>query len=224
MGFNLKHISKVLNLLKFIPQNYNLVKRVYTAFNTLHYDANEDHNDSLQTGILYSLTGNRVHELRGNLKLVSISEKESYSLINLAASICEPKCLLDVLNLQFFNTMENRRKGDKVFKNIASYIRWILLDPAQKNKLQQKATRMKLDGVDWQNDIEFLVSNKYIITTLKVYSQALIHSNLFDAYIDYNKKFKVFTLQEMVEIGYKKPFVSYIHRESGILIINTLLF
>ena len=34
--------KRVLGMLKFIPQNYNLLKRVFTSFNNLHYDANDE--------------------------------------------------------------------------------------------------------------------------------------------------------------------------------------
>ena len=206
------HISKVLNLLKCIPQNYNLVKRVYTAFNTLHYDINEDNHE---TGTLFSLTGARVHELRGNKKVVSIGEKESCSLINLAASICNCNCLLDILNLQYFQTVETRKKGSKTFKNLASYIKWILFDEAQQIKLFRTATTEGLNDDNWRKDIDFLRSTKYKVSTLLVYTQALIHSNIFDANVDYHQNLKIYALSEMVENNYKKPFVSYIHKDSG---------
>ena len=63
--------KRVLGMLKFIPQNYNLLKRVFTSFNNLHYDANDedeiDENDNF--GVLYSLAGSKIHELRGEKKL-----------------------------------------------------------------------------------------------------------------------------------------------------------
>ena len=38
IGFNLLHISKVLRLLQLLPDNYNLVKRIYSSFRNLHYE------------------------------------------------------------------------------------------------------------------------------------------------------------------------------------------
>ena len=79
----MKSIKKLLMLLKHIPTNYNLVKRVYTSFNNMHFDAfdAEQIEQEDKQGILYSLAGSRVHEMRGRMLLVSLTEEESVSLI-----------------------------------------------------------------------------------------------------------------------------------------------
>ncbi len=56
IGYKLSNANHVLKLLQFMPVDYNLVKRVITSFNNLHYDKD--------TGILHSLTAARIHELR----------------------------------------------------------------------------------------------------------------------------------------------------------------
>lgn len=68
---------------------------------------------------------------------------------------------------------------------------------------------------NWSSDIAFLQSDKYKISTLKVFTQALIHSNLFDCYVSKHNKLKTLTLAEMVEKSYKKPFVCFIDEEKG---------
>ena len=69
---------------------------------------------------------------------------------------------------------------------------------------------------DWMKDIEFLKANvDKGITVQKVYTQALIHSNLFDACMGFKQVLQIHTLAEMVHRKYKKPFVCYIDRENG---------
>ena len=66
------------------------------------------------------------------------------------------------------------------------------------------------------NDIEFLKSS--IDEGIKVQivrTQALIHSNLFDACMGTHNVLQTHTLAEMVHRNYKKPFVCYIDREKG---------
>ena len=105
-------IKRVLMLLKHIPTNYNLVKRVYTSFNNLHFDAfdEEQIEQEGKHGIMYSLAGCRIHELRGHKLLVSITEKESIALITLAASISDENSILDVLLSDYCSYGENRKK------------------------------------------------------------------------------------------------------------------
>jgi len=88
IGFKLSNANHVIKLLQFMPLDYNLVKRVITSFNNLHYDK--------QTGILHSLTAARVHELRGAYILQSITESQSIVLITLAASIAATNSVLDM--------------------------------------------------------------------------------------------------------------------------------
>ena len=74
IGFNLIHISRVLHLLHLLPDNYNLVQRIYTSFKNLHYES-PTLNDPL--GVMYSIPASRVHELRGAQYLTSLTDQES---------------------------------------------------------------------------------------------------------------------------------------------------
>ncbi len=60
---------------------------------------------------------------------------------------------------------------------------------------------------NWENDIVFLSRTNILITGLKVYTQALIHSNLFDSKINHHGGLKDLTLSDMATMKYKKPFV-----------------
>ena len=73
----MNYIQRVLMLLKHIPTNYNLVKRVYTSFNNLHFDAYdaEQIEQEISAGMMYSLAGCRDYELRGRKLIVSLIGK-----------------------------------------------------------------------------------------------------------------------------------------------------
>ena len=208
--------KRVLGMLKFIPQNYNLLKRVFTSFNNLHYDANDedeiDENDNF--GVLYSLAGSKIHELRGKKKIVSLPENDSLSLIKLAGSISEENSILDVLMNDYITHQENRTKGSKKINTLSEYFRRLLLDEKEKRKFNLNANKKGLCNDDWIKDMEFLCSDNYIINVVQVYTQALIHSNLFDACEDYHHNLKTLTLAEMVDRNYKKPFVCYIDKDN----------
>ena len=94
-----------------MPVDYNLIKRVITSFNNLHYDKD--------TGILHSLPASRVHELRGCTQLISLSESESIALVTLAASLSEPLTVIDILLNDYLYTKETRKKGQK---NIQKFV------------------------------------------------------------------------------------------------------
>ena len=70
---------------------------------------------------------------------------------------------------------------------------------------------MNIKCTTWDDDIAYLTRLKTILKTpMKVFTQALIHSNLFDAVQVKHGDFKDFTLAEMVYKRHKKPFVSAI--------------
>ena len=66
---------------------------------------------------------------------------------------------------------------------------------------------MNIKDDSWDKDIEFLTRENNFITALKVYTQALIHSNLFDSKISHHGGLKYLTLSDMATTKYKKPFV-----------------
>ena len=103
-----------------MPVNFNLIKRVITSFNNLHFDKD--------TGILYSIPAARVHELRGSQSLISISTEESNALITLAASISNDGSTLAILLTIFFTFCEERKKGQKTFKNLNDFIKHVLFN------------------------------------------------------------------------------------------------
>ena len=113
-----------------MPVDYNLVKRVITSFNNLHYDKD--------TGILHSLTAARIHELRGAYILKPLTESESIVLVTLAASIADTNSILDILLGDYLKTKETRRKGQKTFKHLHEYVIYVLKNEQQLHLLQAK--------------------------------------------------------------------------------------
>jgi len=122
-------MSRVLKLLQFLPVDYNLIKRIITSFNNLHFDKD--------TGIMHSLPSARVHELRGHRQLIGLSDEESTSLVTLAASISKENSLLDFLLVDFLNVIENRKKGQRTFKHLLHYISTVLHENLQLLRIDQ---------------------------------------------------------------------------------------
>ena len=130
IGYKLTNATHILKLLEFMPVDYNLIKRVITSFNNLHYDKD--------TGILHSLPASRVHELRGRQKLIALSEMESIALVTLAASISETNSVLDILLEDYILTKETRKKGQKTYKHLYDYLTYIFSSETRTNQLQNK--------------------------------------------------------------------------------------
>ena len=116
----MRNLNRVLKLLQFLPVDYNLIKRVITSFNNLHYDT--------ETGIMHSLPAARVHELRGRSKLLILNVDESISLMTLAASISSDNSLLECLLVEYIDVVEKRKKGQKTFKHLLQYVNYVLHD------------------------------------------------------------------------------------------------
>ena len=66
---------------------------------------------------------------------------------------------------------------------------------------------MDITCQSWNDDIIYLSGLKNLITNATVFTQALIHSNLFDTHVNQHGNLKDLTLSEMADIKYKKPFV-----------------
>ena len=230
IGFNLLHISKVLRLLQLLPDNYNLVKRIYSSFRNLHYEM-PTLEDPL--GVMYSLHASRVHELRGKQHVISITDENTIAIVRLAASIAAPYTVLDVLRNNYIHTMESRKKGQRIFKNLKHFITCSLteresIDKINAQKLSFLETSADFNLAEWERDVEFLTAGEINkVDYLNVYSQALIHSNLFDSFVHKHHqmkkndhKFPILTIKQMVDKGYKNPFVCFYDEVTGKIIIN----
>ena len=66
---------------------------------------------------------------------------------------------------------------------------------------------MNIKCASWDEDINFFSNSKNLITTARIFTQALIHSNLFDTHVNQHGDLKDLTLNDMASTKYKKPFV-----------------
>ena len=55
--------------------------------------------------------------------------------------------------------------------------------------------------------MQFLSQEGNLVTSVHYYTQALIHSNLFDAYVNRNGRLTELTLNAMAARNHKKPFI-----------------
>ncbi len=133
IGYRISNANHVLKLLEFMPVDFNLIKRVITSFNNLHYDKD--------TGVLHSLAASRIHELRGAYLLQAITEKDSIVLITLAASIASTNSVLDIILCDYIDITESRKKGQKTFKHFLEYLMYVLTNENKLALLQTKVER-----------------------------------------------------------------------------------
>ena len=66
---------------------------------------------------------------------------------------------------------------------------------------------MQIKCDDWDDDMAYLSKFPNLITTAKVYTQALIHSNLFNTHLTKNGELKDLTLSQMALKKSNRPFV-----------------
>jgi hypothetical protein len=74
----------------------------------------------------------------------------------------------------------------------------------------------------WDEDILFLSTPNNLITTARVFSQALIHSNLFDGHLNKHGNLTDLTLSEMADKKFKKPFACTVIE--GICLYVTIVY
>ena len=117
-----------------MPIDYNLIKRVVTSFNNLHFDKD--------TGTLFSIPAARIHELRGTQHLIEISPEDNIALITLAASISNESSAIDILLTNYLTTCENRRQGERTFKNLHEFIKFVMNNETNLSLLDEQVTMM----------------------------------------------------------------------------------
>jgi hypothetical protein len=117
IGFNMNNLATILDLFKYIPSNFNLVKSFFLSFSDLH----------VADGVVISLSTSRVHELRGTTDSLSIGDIDCEWIIDLAGSIGSEDTILSYLYVAFVNYQKSKKqKGSTVFKTFLSYINYQL--------------------------------------------------------------------------------------------------
>ena len=114
-----------------------------------------------------------------------------------------------------------------MFKNLRHFITCSLTERDYIDKLKDQKLAFLESGnefnlEEWEQDIILLTTDCNKVDYLHVYTQALIHSNLYDSNVNKNHlqlknhlKFPILSLRQMVDSRYKKPFVCFYDAESG---------
>jgi hypothetical protein len=201
IGYDFDNISNILSTLKFIPHDYNLVKKILTSFSNLHYSG----------GILYDLTNSRVHELRGESYHNKFNVAESSELLTLAGAIAEEKTIMLLLHNEYVKYLRQRKKGTKLYHSLSAFVKDIFDCPRKLGELKLTASRNRTKN--YLQDIEeLLMIHDNIIPGVQIYSKALIFSNLFQCYLDRHTRRPKLpqSLFTMSGSGCKRSFVSTI--------------
>jgi hypothetical protein len=110
IGFSMNNLATILDLFKYIPSNFNLVKSFFLSFSDLH----------VADGVVISLSTSRVHELRGTTDSLSIGDIDCEWIIDLAESIGSEDTILSYLYVEFVNYQKSKKqKGLTVFKTLS---------------------------------------------------------------------------------------------------------
>ena len=84
-GFNFKCLNKVVEIMTFMPSNYNIVKKILNSFNNLYVDENN---------VMYSIPNFRVHELRGRQETIHLNQSQSDEVMRALASLARTDSVL----------------------------------------------------------------------------------------------------------------------------------
>ena len=120
-------MGETLKLLKYLPINYNLVKRLFTNFSNLYYS----------DGVIYSLPICRVFELRGHQTIIELNKSESKQLLLTCGEIADESSALGLLFTKYTHYQEVRpRKGARQITQFVNFIPHIINNPTSLQHLK----------------------------------------------------------------------------------------
>jgi len=85
IGYNFIGLKSFLKTVCCIPSDYNIVKKILTAFNNLHIESDNE---------MYSLPNCRVHELRGPATPYALDDEMSNNVMTSLACIARDNSVL----------------------------------------------------------------------------------------------------------------------------------
>jgi len=100
-----------MSLLKYLPMDVNLVKKILTSFSNLH----------VSDGIVYDLNSSRVHELRGGTSFVMFDLKNTRALMTLAETTAEDSTIIQLLHTEFLHYCRTVKKHMKKYSDLYAY-------------------------------------------------------------------------------------------------------
>ena len=88
IGFKFNRLVKIIDTLRCMPSNYNLVKKLLSSFTNIHVARDKDKY------VIYSIPNCRVHELRGNELVIHVGEEQSQNIATALASLARSDSIL----------------------------------------------------------------------------------------------------------------------------------
>jgi len=137
IGYNLRNISKTMSLLKYLPIDFNIVKKILTSFSNLH----------VSDGTVYDLNSSRVHELRGRTFFINFDLKCTKKLMTLAETIAEDSTIIQLLHSEFLNYCRHVRKHMKKYSDLFSYTYDIFSSPVKLNQFKELVSYIYGDSI-----------------------------------------------------------------------------
>ena len=136
------------------------MKSILTTFTNLYISSNT----------IYSLPICRVHELRKTYQIIVIENDADLNdhLMDLATIISPSKSILSVLHQSYIAYINNRKKGQRMFKSLRSYANYNISTPTLLQNIKQQCRRLHITESTITEDIEFLSSQNCSVLYLKV--------------------------------------------------------
>ena len=200
IGFDLTALKSLIQTIHCMPTNYNIVQRILTCFRNLHVD-NEN--------VMYSLPNCRVHELRGEDRVISLEIQLSNSLMCALASLSRTDSLLDNIYCRYLGYMKSKSTKLRLFKD---YVVKCLENDDTKLGITREA-EFNLEAIeDIEKDLSTL-SKLSSYLSVKIYYSALIHSQLFEVPLRRGNH-NIYTLNELTSLS-KRTYSFMCHHDEG---------
>ena len=200
IGFDLTALKSLIQTIHCMPTNYNIVQQILTCFRNLHVD-NEN--------VMYSLPNCRVHELRGEDRVISLEIQVSNSLMCALASLSRTDSLLDNIYCRYLGYMKSKSTKLRLFKD---YVVKCLENDGTKLGITREA-EINLEAIeDIEKDLSTL-SKLSSYLSVKIYYSALIHSQLFEVPLRRGNH-HLYTLNELTSLS-KRTYSFMCYHDEG---------
>ena len=132
IGLDFNHLSTVLIKMKYLPVDFNIVKKILSNFSNLHVDSDN---------VIYSLPIARVFELRGFSIIRSLNKDEGISLLEICGEIADEESTLGILftNYQDYLVAPKRKHNGAFINTFTKYIPYVLNNNQRLNHLVEDA-------------------------------------------------------------------------------------
>jgi hypothetical protein len=91
VGYKFDRLAKIIEILRCMPTNYNLVKKIVSSFTNIHVDRENGKY------VIYSLPNCRVHELRGPEFVITCTTEQCHNVATALAALARNNSVLGEL-------------------------------------------------------------------------------------------------------------------------------